>query len=188
MVAFVLWGVWLIVHELSQQNHYKRLQYTAHSIFQAEQAHYVEYGKYTANMEKLDVELPIMAHEQYTKGGYAYDNGEKVETPEMYSAYTAKGDSFVVQVMGVEDDPKALNLSTVLEISVSGKFGTLPASYSIRHFFGTDQPEMPVLFQCDVTILHAETEVQAEKDIRKGGRFCKRLGAQPTDNPLIWLF
>lgn len=184
----LLFLIYLALCLLSQQNHYKRLQYVAHSIFQAEQDYFAQHGKYTANMEKLGVELPTMVHEQYSKGGYAYDNGEKVETPEMYSAYTAKGDSFVVQVMGVEDDPKALNLPTVLEISVSGKFGTLPASYSIRHFFGTDQPEMPVLFQCDVTILHDETEAQAEKDIRKGGRFCKRLGAQPSNNPLIWLF
>ncbi len=180
--------IYLALCLLSQQDHYKRLQHTAHTIFQAEQDYYATHGKYTANMEKLGVTFPGIIQEEYHKGGYEYEDGQKVETPERYTAQTQKGDSFLVYVMGTEDDPNALNLPTELEISVSGKFRSLPASYSIRHFFGADQPEVSTLFQCNVLILHSDTEEQAEKDIRKGGWFCKRLGAQPTDNPLIWLF
>lgn len=184
----LLFLIYLALCLLSQQNHYKRLQYAAHTIFQAEQDYYATHGQFTANMEKLGVTLPNIIQEDYHKGGYEYEDEQKVETPEIYTAQTEKGDSFLVQVMGVEDDPNALNLPTVLEISVFGKFRSLPASYSIRHFFGADQPEVQTLFQCDVLILHPDTDEHIAKDIRKGGWFCKRLGAQPTDNPLIWLF
>lgn len=183
----LLFLMYLAVCLVSQQNHYKRLQYAAHTIFQAEQDYFATHGKYTANMEKLGVELPSIIQEEYRRGGYAYDNNQKVETPEVYNAQAKNGDSFRVEIGGVEDDPNALNLPTVLEISVSGKFGTLPASYSIRHFFGKDEPVISTLFQCNILILHDKEEAQ-EKDIRKGGRFCKRLGAQPSNHPLIWLF
>ncbi len=190
--SIVLGGLILLFgeafHIAFQQNHYKRLQQVARHIFQAEQDYYAQHGTYTANMEKLGVTLPNITQEEYRKGGYEYEYGQKVETPEIYMAQTKKGDSFLVQVMGVEDDPNALNLPTVLEIFVSGKFRSLPVSYSIRHFFGADRPEVPTLFQCDVLILHADTEEQAQRDIRKGGRFCKRLGASPTQHALIWLF
>ena len=187
VVAFVVWGGWLIVHELSQQNHYKRLQAVAYHIFQAEQAYYAEHGKYTAKMEKLEVDLPPLLQEEYRKGGYTYDNNQKVEMPDIYDAQAKNGDSFRVEIGGVGNAPDALNLPTVLEISVSGKFGTLPAFFSIYHFFGKDKPEISTFFQCNILILHDDEEAQ-EKDIHKGGWFCKRLGAQPTDNPLIWLF
>ena len=50
---------------------------------------------------------------------------------------------------------------------------------------------IPIAFEMKVN--HARLEynnasADLEKDIRKGGRFCKRLGAQPSNNPLIWLF
>ena len=174
---------------ISEPNrHYKRLQKMANTVFQAEQRYYAQHGRYTVNMEKLGVKLPNLTDERYNQGGYVYENGEKIETPETYNAHTSQQDSILVQVMGTGDDPQALNLPRVLEINVFAKFRDLRASYSISHYFGHKASATPTLFQCHVQILHDNSEKKIERDIRTGGKFCKRMGAQPTDNELLWLF
>lgn len=193
LLAIVLLGGLLFLMGVAlnivlQQNHYKRLQRLADTIFQAQQVYYAEYGQYTANMEKLGLSLPNIVQEEYQKGSYQDENGEILEGSERYIAQTQEGDNLSVQVMGGETAPGAVKLPAVVEISVASKFGKLPASYSIRHYFGEDAPSPSTFFQCDVMILHGEKESLAQRDVHKGGRFCSRLGAQPSNVPLIWLF
>lgn len=187
-VGILLFLIGVAVHIVSQQNHYKRLQNIAHRIFQAEQEYYNQHGQYTANIEKLGGLLPDIVQMASHTNAHGYDEKEKTENPEIYSAQTTTGDNILVQVQQESGGPRNLQLSAVLEISVFAAENSLPASYAIRHIEGEASSENPTLFQCNVLVLNADTEDQIKRDIRKGERFCKRLGAQPSNIPLVWWF
>ncbi|MGN0022624.1 MAG: hypothetical protein ACI352_01140 [Elusimicrobiaceae bacterium] len=186
---FLLGLVLAIVGTYKQKSHYKELKNIADDIFAAEQNYFAKKGDYTADLRLLDFELPPSASEgEHSASKYVWDAGEEVLTPEMFSFTLKNGDSFLIEVikdLNFTEDGKNAKYS-VLEIYAFPKFKTLPASYSIRHFYDGYYPAgADLLKQCDISIQNAE---KSGDDIKEGGKFCSRMGAKPTNIELIWLF
>lgn len=172
-----------------QKSHYKELKSIADDIFAAEEKYFAKKGDYTADLRLLDFELPPSSSEvNYSASRYVHDAGEEVLTPDTFTFTLGNGDSFLVEVikeLNYTEEGKTSTYS-LLEIHAFPKFKTLRASYSIRRFYDGYYPAgQELLKQCNVTIQNAD---KAEDDIKKGGKFCARMGAKPTNIELIWLF
>ena len=172
-VLTVLVLIGLLFYALEWERNYKRLQYTAHAILDEELIYYVENGTFTNRLNELEGKLPILLQEEYNKNDSTYKNGQKISSSHVYTTHTKKGDTVTVKFM----DEKH---SSSLDIDVSAKAGTLPASYTVRYFveLGENQNEKLPLLQCNVL----------SKNPFWGGNLCRRMGAKPTDDARIWLF
>ena len=135
----------LLFYALAWEKHYKRLQYTAHAILDEELIYYVENGTFTNRLNELGEKLPLLLQEEYNKSASAYKNGQKTQPSHIYTTQAKKGDIIVVKSM---NDKHASSLN----IDVSAKGGTLPASYTIHYFVGLEdnQNEKSPLLQCNV--------------------------------------
>ena len=173
----------------SQKSHYKELKSIADDIFAAEEKYFAKKGDYTADLRLLDFELPPSSSEvNYSASRYVHDAGAEVLTPEKFTFTLGNGDSFLVNVfkeLNYTEEGKTSKYS-LLEIHAFPKFKTLRASYSIRRIYDGYCPAgQELLKQCNVMIQNAD---KAEDDIKKGGKFCSRMGANPTNIDLIWFF
>lgn len=190
LTLFLLVGLGLAIYKSSlEKSHYKQLRAMADDIFAAEQRYFAKKGDYTADLRLLDFKLPPYASEvNYSASRYVHDAGAEVLTPETFSFTLENGDSFLVEVikeLNYTEEGKNSKYS-LLEINTFPKFGTLPASYSIRHTYdGYYSAGAELLKLCDVSILNAS---KAKRDIQNGGKFCRNLGARPTSHELIWIF
>lgn len=186
LFAFIGWAVY---DSFADKAHYNKLRTEAENIFAAEQKYFAQKGKYTADLRLLDFELPPSSSEvNYSASRYVHDAGEEVLTPEKFTFTLGNGDSFLVNVfkeLNYTEGGKTSKYS-LLEIHAFPKFKTLRASYSIRRIYDGYCPAgQELLRQCNVMIQNAD---KAEDDIKKGGKFCSRMGANPTNIDLIWLF
>lgn len=181
--------IFALIGASKQKSHYKELKSIADDIFAAEQKYFAKKGDYTADLRLLDFELPPSSSEvNYSASRYVRDAGEEVLTPETFTFTLGNGDSFLVNVykeLNYTEEGKTSKYS-LLEIHAFPKFKTLRASYSIsRVYDGYCPAGQELLKQCNVMIQNADN---AEEDIKKGGKFCSRMGANPTNIDLIWLF
>lgn len=186
LFAFIGWAVY---DSFADKAHYNKLRAEAENILAAEQKYFAQKGKYTADLRLLDYKIPPSSAElKYEPSRYVEDLGQTVLSAETFSFTLENGDSILVSVsagLNYNDGEKDFKYS-VLGVSAFPKFGSLPASYSVRAYFDHGGFfERDLIKQCDVNILNAS---KAERDIETGGKFCKRLGALPTDIALIWLF
>ncbi|WP_428047324.1 hypothetical protein [Candidatus Proelusimicrobium excrementi] len=186
LFAFIGWAVY---DSFADKAHYNKLRTETENIFAAEQKYFAKKGDYTADLRLLDFELPPSSSEvNYSASRYVHDAGEAVLTPEKFTFTLGNGDSFLVNVfkeLNYTEEGKTSKYS-LLEIHAFPKFKTLRASYSIRRIYDGYCPAgQELLKQCNVMIQNAD---KAEDDIKKGGKFCSRMGANPTNIDLIWLF
>lgn len=188
LTLFLLVGLGLSIYKSSlKKSHYKQLKAMADDIFAAEQKYFAKKGDYTADLRLLDFKLPPSSFEvNYSASRYVHDAGEEVLTPETFSFTLENGDSFLVEVIKELNYTEEGKNYSVLEINALPKFRTLPSSYSIRYTYdGYYSAGAGLLKLCDVNILNAS---KAKRDIQNGGKFCRNLGADPTNHELIWIF
>ncbi len=180
LILFLVTVGWIMCDIHTQNTYYRNLQNMADSILQAEKVYYQKHGSFSAHLNKLDISLPRLLEKKQRQGTYAYKDGQKITEPDTYDALTEKGDRILVTVYNEQNS----QIPSFVQIQLYAPDRTLPAYYSVRHYEGGDLPAQ-TFYECKML---PPAQQQPPAGGNRGGSFCKRLGASPTHDPLVYFF
>ena len=174
-------------YDVSRTRHYKRLQLLGDAILQAEETYYAQEGHFTADLDQLKLpDFPPLLEKEYKRGKYVYEGETLLEQPAVFTGKTQDGDEILIYLNGgiKPANPSALNFSPILEIRVSAHSPALPAGYTVLRRYGPNDSPDPIKI-CEVPVSHNNL---TPSDLQARGSLCQKAGAQPTDNPTLWVF